>query len=709
MRPFVRFPIVAQQTFCLSFFNLLIPLVFLLPAETEAFIWQSKNTNLSQLSEELSDLYINLALNQKLPIQGYLDKDGATIEGILRKTHLFYGSTFPARLNHLLCTLNSHICTNGNWTNRKNDLFFLPLANIQTFYPSKPVHVTTSAGIRDIVTSTTGGCTTLDDRCKRLIQNNNRRAGDVFAGHFPRTILLPILQIRAYIDVPIFLDDLPEEIDQEIESTQLAAQQIRLKNTLSELRQSHSFDSEKLAEEARAAQLIVGIESSAIRSKEALIKLNEHILTRIISQPFSLPPSLHATINARFKRILSFIHHPLSPNQAPGEKKLSTPVIIGIVEEFIDNTHCALSHIVKITASTKSFSETGSCGELGPTDAVTDHGTHVAGLIAGKLTNSGEFSGINTKASVLELQASLDGPQTDEQLAIIHDRILYAINNFGLSIVNFSSGYAPLSVRNIDPLVSLMKDRENEILFVAAASEEKAANKQGRDVERNGCNWRPACLQGKNIISVIALAGDEDTPQKLPASDFSDQAFDVGAPGDQVPSTITGNRFGFLSGTSQAAPFVTGAASLLMAKNHRLYPWEIKSRIIYTSDLHHDLLSFSKGGVLNISRALAYETDLIITKSKQELRGKLASGTKLTFTEDPNDSAQELNISQIKRIFLDQKTNSYILFVQNTGKKTLERKTGVIISSPAVLPFWDEKNVAHNLQLSDLADVIGRM
>jgi len=92
---------------------------------------------------------------------------------------------------------------------------------------------------------------------------------------------------------------------------------------------------------------------------------------------------------------------------------------------------------------------------------------------------------------------------------------------------------------------------------------------------------------------------------------------DLVAPGAFVNTTLTDGKYNFTSGTSFAAPHVTGAAAILLQKNPNLLPNEIKSLLVTTTDSVSDAygnqfsLNAAGSGRLNVTRA--FEGNLIIT------------------------------------------------------------------------------------------------
>ncbi len=209
------------------------------------------------------------------------------------------------------------------------------------------------------------------------------------------------------------------------------------------------------------------------------------------------------------------------------------------------------------------------------------HGTHVAGTIGAVGNNNIGVVGLNWEVSLVPIQAN-NGIGDTFQLPHIIEAINYATNLWGLEnqidILNFSiSGYGTL--------VAIREEVSNYPgLFVWAAG--NSADNIDVGVANNGTFDLP------NIISVGASTS---TGQRWSNSNYSQNNSNVNiyAPGDNIMSTVPRWRnwiweswkyYRAYSGTSMAAPHVTGVAALILSINPDLTAAELKSIIIDSAD-----------------------------------------------------------------------------------------------------------------------------
>ena len=114
---------------------------------------------------------------------------------------------------------------------------------------------------------------------------------------------------------------------------------------------------------------------------------------------------------------------------------------------------------------------------------------------------------------------------------------------------------------------------EAGILFVAAAGN----NGNDNDLTPH----YPAGFVFDHIISVAATTGGDNLAD---FSNFGGSTVDMAAPGSQVHSTILGAQYGYINGTSMAAPQVTGAVALLKAADPTLEWDDLKQLILSNVD-----------------------------------------------------------------------------------------------------------------------------
>src|SRR3990170_1909024 len=116
---------------------------------------------------------------------------------------------------------------------------------------------------------------------------------------------------------------------------------------------------------------------------------------------------------------------------------------------------------------------------------------------------------------------------------------------------------------------------------------------------------------------------------------------DLVAPGAFVNTTLTGGKYNFTSGTSFAAPHVSGAAALLLQKKIDLQPIDVKSLLVTTTNSVSDAygnqfpVEIAGSGRLNVTQA--FDANLIIKP------------TNLIFNVSPQKNVQS-QFLQIKSI-----------------------------------------------------------
>lgn len=224
----------------------------------------------------------------------------------------------------------------------------------------------------------------------------------------------------------------------------------------------------------------------------------------------------------------------------------------------------------------------------GPLDG---HGTHVAGTIGARGGNSEGVAGICWTISLVSLKvADGDHPPTAARAIRAVDYVsgLQCSGQLNVVAMNASWGLGGYSAT----LKNAIEDAGGcDVLFVAAAGN------SGVDIDVTP--GYPASYDSPNIISVAAI---DSAGQLWPMSNYGKVGVDLGAPGVDVFSTVPGG-YDFGSGTSMAAPHVTGAIALY-ASTHPGLSFRAMKKAILAKTLATTSLNSktSTGGRLNLSR-----------------------------------------------------------------------------------------------------------
>ena len=225
----------------------------------------------------------------------------------------------------------------------------------------------------------------------------------------------------------------------------------------------------------------------------------------------------------------------------------------------------------------------GNFDVMGP-DA--KHGTHVAGIIGAVRNNDVGVDGIAPSVKVMMVRAVPDGDERDKDIA---NAIRYAVDN-GAQVINMSFGKA-FSPQKAAVDTAVRYADAHGVLMVHAA---------GNDAENSDMKPSfptPNYLGGgraQNWIEVGASSWKSGDALVAPFSNYGHTLVDVFAPGVDILSTVPGG-YERDSGTSMAAPVVTGLAALLLDYFPTLTGADVK-RIILASAVRHTDQSVQKPG-----------------------------------------------------------------------------------------------------------------
>ncbi|HRK08393.1 MAG TPA: S8 family peptidase [Pseudobdellovibrionaceae bacterium] len=207
------------------------------------------------------------------------------------------------------------------------------------------------------------------------------------------------------------------------------------------------------------------------------------------------------------------------------------------------------------------------------------HGTHIAGIVGAKGGNGFGISGVAPKVTIMPIKYYDPKVPGANNLKNTIQSIRYAIR-MGAQIINYSGGGMEYSA---EEFAAIKEAEKKGILFIAAAGNERSNS------DDPSKHYYPADYELSNIISVTAVNRDEI--KVLPSSNYGVRTVDLAAPGENIYSTLPGNNFGLMTGTSQATAFVTGVAVLIMSHHKELAAADVKKYILRTGDEYPTLLS----------------------------------------------------------------------------------------------------------------------
>jgi subtilisin family serine protease len=221
----------------------------------------------------------------------------------------------------------------------------------------------------------------------------------------------------------------------------------------------------------------------------------------------------------------------------------------------------------------------------GNLEDTSGHGTHVAGIIAAN-HETGSIKGMAPHAKLLVYDFfTADGEGTVGDAI----RAIGLAADQGAKVINASWG-GPSCSRSLNQVIDSLSAKN--VLFVSAAGNESL------DIDFDPTY--PAAYVAYNHITVAAMTVDEYTAG---FSNYGDKV-QLAAPGVNILSTYPGDSQEVESGTSMAAPFVTGAVALLWSAFPDASAQDIKKAI--TTAIHEGPYPVKSRGALDVAAAYEY-------------------------------------------------------------------------------------------------------
>ena len=268
-------------------------------------------------------------------------------------------------------------------------------------------------------------------------------------------------------------------------------------------------------------------------------------------------------------------------------------VVVAVVDTGVDFTHPGLVHAKwhnprevpnnnKDDDNNNLTDDVHGWNYLGKSNLVSDeagHGTHVAGIIAARSVNQDIMVGMAYDAKVMSVKVfgtkdELGEAAGETLFRAVAQGIRYAVDH-GADIINLS-----------------LKIRPND--FVASALDYAASRGVVVVVAAGNDGYSEPSFPATHG-SVIAVGNADWDGSLYPDSNRAGikQKNYVTAPGTFVLSTTPNNKSEFQTGTSQAAPFVSGVVARMLSANPNLKPDQVSDILARTAThrIHHQDVS----------------------------------------------------------------------------------------------------------------------
>ncbi|MDD4972783.1 MAG: S8 family peptidase [Bacteriovorax sp.] len=264
----------------------------------------------------------------------------------------------------------------------------------------------------------------------------------------------------------------------------------------------------------------------------------------------------------------------------------TTPVIVAVVDTGIDIHHEDLKDVVWV--NTKEIPNNGidddGNGYIDDINGINtlvrdangkatmdnkdthSHGTHVSGTIGAKQNNGIGIAGIASNVKIMGIRTvPNDGDETDIDVA---EAFVYAARN-GAKIINCSFGKSSNEGRQLIPDTLKYIGDKYGVLVIAAAGNDST------DIDSTPTY--PASFNNDNLLIIASTTNGGGMSY---FSNYGKINVDVAAPGSNIYSTVPGNKYESMSGTSMATPTTVGVAAEILSHNPDLTVAQLKDVLI---------------------------------------------------------------------------------------------------------------------------------
>lgn len=279
------------------------------------------------------------------------------------------------------------------------------------------------------------------------------------------------------------------------------------------------------------------------------------------------------------------------------------------------------------TASTVSRGDADGIGNKG-------HGTHVCGLIAAEANNGKGIAGVSYKATLLPIKIFNNnggGATTKTMLAglkycqdLIENQEVTNLHVINLSVGTYSTGTNETDVL-VENQISTLAQDYNVLCVCAGGNGDEVTRKPKTDP-----------LYPSDFDVCLSVTSLDKNGNNSAWSDYN-LSKDISAPGEEILSTwcadTSKGSYTYMTGTSMAAPIVSGICAFLWAKNPNLTVSEVKEAVTNTAIPVESNATDGRAGETGSAGAVDAKAALEYVSGGAEKEKSSIEDAKVTFTE----------------------------------------------------------------------------
>ena len=254
-------------------------------------------------------------------------------------------------------------------------------------------------------------------------------------------------------------------------------------------------------------------------------------------------------------------------------------IIVAVIDTGVDYKHVALKNRIwknskEIAGNNIDDDGNGFIDDINGWDFASDdadpmdsgsHGTHCAGIVAAEKQIDGNARGIAPHVKLMPIR--LIGTQGKAFLSDSVEAIKYAVDNGANILTNSWRLYSTWTNYWDADASKLLKQAiayagSKDVIFVAAAGNER---KNNDDRLEDAAEEKIVPAGYKDLPNLFVVASSTTNEAVSGFTNYGIQSVAVAAPGSNILSTVPGNKWRKMSGTSMATPLVAGALAYGLA------------------------------------------------------------------------------------------------------------------------------------------------